>query len=557
MATALGISPSFIPTDLSYRPPSSSHTNSEVFAEPPLLPDAPLSSKQFILGAFCFTLVGCSQLFVWNVCLNTLHNICATVYQNSSLVDTLIALYQTANVLTQFCLMVVGGVRPYLFLGSSVLLGILAIVVALVVNVASANTGQTLLYVLMLPLGSCVGNILGCGFTFAAILPVNFCGYVAFGNGLGGIVSFGFWMIFSKVVWNIYKFPSELPFAVWSMFAIAACVSWFTGAMFLYTIRTSWAAPAVKCLLSRRRRRGSGGRGGGSVDDGELKKSRSSNGGGGGESVEDLKGVEEEETTAHAVGTKLSRLVTALDDTPDITCQLDSGASGRRSDDTSEEKRPVVEQGGGGGESDSCGEKKETESCGNHPATSREADLEDSEKSNKEKVKELGWVGTVRAAWVQLFCIGLSMWITLMMFPVIGPLSWLSSDMDVIMGMFQIGDFIGRYVPNAGFIPYIGKVFMMPQKFVIFFAVARVVFVPLFMLCYKLPEVGVFVSMWYQVLLMLAFSVSNGWCCTLGLIYCPNQLKHGNDKAKASLASSVVLMLGIVAGLWMSKLYKL
>ncbi|XP_050686803.1 equilibrative nucleoside transporter 1-like isoform X1 [Eriocheir sinensis] len=110
--------------------------------------------------------------------------------------------------------------------------------------------------------------------------------------------------------------------------------------------------------------------------------------------------------------------------------------------------------------------------------------------------------------------------------------------------LFNIGDYIGRQ--SAGFI-------MWPRrgsKILYVMVVLRVVFIPIFLLCNHNPDSRIPIwfahDSWY-VLFMLLFSLSNGYCSSLCMMYGPKMVTE--DKAEvASSMMAATLGLGLLTG---------
>lgn len=110
--------------------------------------------------------------------------------------------------------------------------------------------------------------------------------------------------------------------------------------------------------------------------------------------------------------------------------------------------------------------------------------------------------------------------------------------------LFNIGDYIGRQV--AGFL-------MWPRRgsWLLYVMVAiRLVFIPLFLLCNHNPLSAIPIvfahDSWY-ILFMLLFSLSNGYCSSLCMMYGPKVVSE--DKAEvASSMMAAMLGLGLLTG---------
>eukprot|EP00921_Rhytidocystis_pertsovi_P015399 GHVQ01024481.1.p1 GENE.GHVQ01024481.1~~GHVQ01024481.1.p1 ORF type:complete len:488 (-),score=27.90 GHVQ01024481.1:1923-3386(-) len=439
-------------------------------------------------GMVTFTLVGFISLLIWNIILNTVNNISTVLYDSSSMADTMVAIYQTFNISAQLCLIYFGGVRPVLFISAGCCLGAMALIIPVIVQYASEVVAESLLYGLMAPVGSCVGLVLGCGFTFASIMPVNFCGYVALGMGVSGLFSFGLWMVISKAIFDCST-PEGLMGGIWLIFSIGVFICFAVSAWVFLTLQQPWASHAAWRVIH-----GS----------------------------------------------------TMLDVTRDVLARR-SGADvdSTESQHLEKEQLDYITEG--------PVEKTETE-----PQLVTAGDSESPPLASQDQL--LGWWPLLKTASMQLFNMGLTMWITMNVFPVIGPYSWQGPSIeqsDITMGMFQMGDFVGRYLPNAGTIPYVRRIVMINPKLLWIPVLLRLLFIPIFVVSYKVHDTTVLNDLWYQILLMLVFSLTDGWFATLSVIYNTDQFQNEKDKGRAGLMGSIIMLVGVVGGLWMSKLYKI
>ncbi|XP_045583120.2 equilibrative nucleoside transporter 1 isoform X2 [Procambarus clarkii] len=110
--------------------------------------------------------------------------------------------------------------------------------------------------------------------------------------------------------------------------------------------------------------------------------------------------------------------------------------------------------------------------------------------------------------------------------------------------LFNVGDYVGRQ--GAGFL-------MWPQrgsKILYVMVFLRIVFIPLFLLCNHNPSSiipTVFGHDAWYVVFMLLFSLSNGYCSSLCMMYGPKMVSE--DKAEvASSMMAAMLGLGLLTG---------
>jgi hypothetical protein len=106
----------------------------------------------------------------------------------------------------------------------------------------------------------------------------------------------------------------------------------------------------------------------------------------------------------------------------------------------------------------------------------------------------------------------------------------------IVAGVFQVGDIIGRYTPSATWA-------QVRPDFVKFFAFARIVFVPLFIYLAQHETSDIL-----TISVMLIFSVSNGYCATLSMMYGPGQVSRKNEKEMVGYLMVTFLVGGILSG---------
>ncbi|XP_068209553.1 equilibrative nucleoside transporter 1-like [Palaemon carinicauda] len=110
--------------------------------------------------------------------------------------------------------------------------------------------------------------------------------------------------------------------------------------------------------------------------------------------------------------------------------------------------------------------------------------------------------------------------------------------------LFNVGDYVGRL--SAGFI-------LWPRKgswILYLFVLLRLVFIPLFLLCNHDPKSNipsVFTHDAWYIIIMLLFSLSNGYCSSLAMTYGPKLVSESKAE-KASSMMAAMLGLGLLLG---------
>ncbi|CEM19655.1 unnamed protein product [Vitrella brassicaformis CCMP3155] len=114
----------------------------------------------------------------------------------------------------------------------------------------------------------------------------------------------------------------------------------------------------------------------------------------------------------------------------------------------------------------------------------------------------------------------------------------------IVVGFFQLGDLVGRYMPNWGM--------KVPPHHLNKGVAARFVFIPLFMACQRLGDSLIFGSQAFRYLVMLAMALTNGWMASLSMTFAPQQVSSEAEKEVVGFIMCLSLIGGICAGSWLS-----
>lgn len=153
--------------------------------------------------------------------------------------------------------------------------------------------------------------------------------------------------------------------------------------------------------------------------------------------------------------------------------------------------------------------------------------------------------------WGQAMNSSFTLFVTLFVFPVCGPLGWGKgfTNTTLLIGTFQMVDLLTRWLPTLGGWTYI------PKKYLWICVLLRpVVFVPLFLVASRLQDAPFFSSLPWLFIVMVIFTTTNGWFVTLGAVYCPECVEH---PAETEIAAEifVIMLLGMLTlGIYASKL---
>ncbi|EZG43453.1 putative transmembrane protein [Gregarina niphandrodes] len=151
--------------------------------------------------------------------------------------------------------------------------------------------------------------------------------------------------------------------------------------------------------------------------------------------------------------------------------------------------------------------------------------------------------------WVPLVNTFYSFLSSYLVFPNIGPFKWPMRDdnqVNVVMGLSQLGQVLGRSVPNW-------SIFIVSLKTTSISNAVKTVLIPVFVVT-AVNNNTVFNSYWFQCILLFILSFSEGYLGTLGLVHSAISGKDIYAKWKMATFSTGALVIGVGVGLWVSPL---
>lgn len=191
-------------------------------------------------------------------------------------------------------------------------------------------------------------------------------------------------------------------------------------------------------------------------------------------------------------------------------------------------------------------------------------------KSEKEDIdsgeekRSLSHMELFKASYKSIFCVFIVNWLTLQLFPVVGFQMWVdahqlsSTQLIVILGMFQIADFISRYPPTISHIKYF-KFFTFSTNVLVICNILRFAFVAWFILNATMKD-AFFSNVVQQCICMFLFAFTNGWFNVipfLNFVGDIKQEKNGKDIQTVANYLVIALFLGLCSGIWTAWLYPL
>eukprot|EP00921_Rhytidocystis_pertsovi_P018591 GHVQ01029455.1.p1 GENE.GHVQ01029455.1~~GHVQ01029455.1.p1 ORF type:complete len:571 (+),score=79.03 GHVQ01029455.1:436-2148(+) len=521
-----------------------------------------LMGKDRALVMATFFIMGTASLITWNGVLNTLAEF-NNAY-DTKMNETTTATLMSTTLLSTVVWIVIGSRRPCLIYIGGVTSASICLLMCLVFQFAQGHTGIVLMHVACSFLGlAAMGTLQPVSFSMAGIMPENMVGMVSTGMGFSGIFTFVVWLLLDKLfitpaanalddakmiadLSHLQQLTDDLvssrKISVWIFFSLLAILCLSGTIMFWYTAnRVAWVRDALK---------------------GETVAVDGEKGGGDQAGVEVVVGQ-------HGGSRRVSyerRRRSSVYDTNNGDGSMEGAGAEYKSKDavTMVSMRTwnvsVVDN----TEADVYQTETQVKTVGGGNNGVHHTDTVDNLHTNNGKWSQFcvaltyyWWV--FRQSMLPVCSVFLCFFVTLSLFPNVGPLEW-GNEVVVVIGMFQLGDFLGRFLPSAQC--YLGSLVVWPKNVVFLVSIGRILFVPLYMCCdrfgYTSEEpMSIFSALWFHIILTLCLAVSNGWLASLSMMYAPNCLEKDEDKGRASSIATLSLLIAIMSGLWFSAVYLL
>ncbi|KAH0478533.1 MAG: uncharacterized protein KVP18_002487 [Porospora cf. gigantea A] len=145
--------------------------------------------------------------------------------------------------------------------------------------------------------------------------------------------------------------------------------------------------------------------------------------------------------------------------------------------------------------------------------------------------------------------------ITMSLFPVIGPYSWsrLSyTSTTIINGVFQVTDMTSRWLPRS-----VPALLLSRRATLLLFVLRPLVFVPLFVVPARLPDLDLLNNAVFQGIVMLLFAFIHGIGATVGAVHTIDSVTTPQDKQLAACLMTISVTAGVTVGMFSSKMYLL
>ncbi|KAL8436699.1 hypothetical protein ACSSS7_001524 [Eimeria intestinalis] len=175
-------------------------------------------------------------------------------------------------------------------------------------------------------------------------------------------------------------------------------------------------------------------------------------------------------------------------------------------------------------------------------------------------------LAAVYEAWKQgaapIVSIFIIFFVTCNLFPRVGPLQWDTANppknhLVWLLGVFPFGDTLGRcFCILADRVAWFKRIIFFPPKLLPWVCVLRFILYVPFFLSKHLGDNVVLSAFWFQMLEMVALSVTNGWLVTVGFIYSFDAVADVRYKRHVGPLDTVSVILGILSGLYIALLYR-
>lgn len=481
-----------------------------------VLPEVPtaLTKAQHRRCVLTFLLMATATMYYWNAVLGVLYSVVIVkLPEHSWLPDTVTAVYSTVACISAFALSYFGALRVPFNIGGALLLAFMSILFPITLSYAAGTTSAVLLVITAAIAGVAEMLVQCSGYAIGVILPRSYGGWISFGYGICGMMTFLLWMLFSQAIFDInedsddiaqWSYASPIAFlrrrqllpaaaprqlrasldkriegALWCHFGVAALINVVSACTFFFLLKEPYVRQAIADATS-----------------GEKIVKRS----------ETQKLMDEERQTS----------VDGHKEDPE-------GKGSRHGSDGSIVSIAMAEQ-----------------------------QLTGTVSTSQSIIEEstLTLWGVFKRSWALQLSMALLMGVSMMAYPNIGPYGWQRTikENDILTGIFQTGDFVGRYIPNL-----VPALFLFPAKVTEGLTLLRLLLLALFIVIKHTPGDNVLQVYGVQCMLMACLALSHGWYASIFMTRIPQALDHPHDKARASSMAVMLLVAAIAIGLWLAK----
>ncbi|KFH11571.1 nucleoside transporter [Toxoplasma gondii VAND] len=466
---------------------------------------ASFSPKAARIGNTVFGLLGFSSLVGWNFTINLAPYISAQLFPDSATHwdNSFLAMFQIAILLVQACLLWIGALRKsLLFIG-----GCLSVVVFSILTPVLAYLPETVaitgMHLMCFLTGLSSGLFQGAGFAIAGAMPKTCVGAVSVGQGLAGVGAF----LLSTLL-GFAVFPLDTRVGVqttaWTVYLFSALVALLSAVSVSYLFQQPWARRALKKASQQRTERM------------RLSVRR------------------QQEREIDEAAAEIEAVENSVTESDDVDLEAASDEEGMSTvvhgDVGAKPISPIL-----------------VEAC-----------AEPSSRRIRHRAPELysKW-HVLQTVFPELLSIFLNFFITMNLFPRVGPVLWkysqnISNHFLILFGVFSVGDVAGRWLPDLSQATTRLQWLMLPRTWLLPAVLFRTIFYVPFCLGYKVEGAPVINDFWWYVIVMFLFAVTHGWTSTLGYIYCVSVPSRLDEKEIAGPLAVIALSLGLVTGLYIA-----
>ncbi|ANQ10005.1 Nucleoside transporter 1 [Plasmodium coatneyi] len=187
---------------------------------------------------------------------------------------------------------------------------------------------------------------------------------------------------------------------------------------------------------------------------------------------------------------------------------------------------------------------------------------ESKEEEYNDKEQGLSYWELIKDSYKAILAMFLVNWLSLQLFPGVGHKKWQQShnisdyNVTLIVGMFQVFDFVSRYPPNLSHMK-IFKCFSFSLNKLLVLNFLRLLFIPWFIMN-AACDLSIFTNIVQQCICMAMLAFTNGWFNTVPFLVFVQELKKAKKKKDIETISTflvVAMFVGLFMGIWTTYIY--
>lgn len=547
-----------------------------------------LARNDFWLAVAVFVLIGLNSLMAWNVMLNLAPYMAASYFEGRNYGNTFLACFQGTCVSVQVALIYFKcKPKTFLFYAGAAINIVAFLAVTPAASSCEQRTAAITIHLICLFWGAASGLLQGAGYAYAGALPVNFAVFLSAGQGMAGLAAFALNTFLGFVFFDLST-RSGLTHQAWILYSVCAVFSAILSVCIFVLASRPWACQPFRDVA--RQQKDKAGKNPSSVMvcvEGDRRGSK----------LVAQKVLPSEEVHTQQAGRALYGDATNVHETAeeqdestevwtdllDAECSKETVAtrvvapncellkerkiSVMTKQTPSSHSLPSEKYAGNAGSAQNgdVNERTATKGYREHRQSvdAVRADVGaqlEGKTCDGEQAPKRNVLAVARQMWRPLLAILTTFFITLNLFPRIGPVGWhytrnVPNHFVILFGLFSIADTLGRSTPSLQMVNprWLGWT-LIPERAYLFAAFTRVLFYVPFFLSYKLENCVVLNDFWWLSCLMLLFAFTHGWFTSMGFIHAVGKVPD-SDKGIAGPLSVVALSLGVLLGLYVALAY--